>query len=298
MYLKTKVIIISISVGFVVVTGFIGYMAYFVVKDTLKPIPKDVVTKNLFIEKDSIDIANFRKTENTHNCRNLYHSIWNSIYEDWLNGFLDEDQQENEKQYQLFWKRLNFAFIEQFITLADRYFDQSNWNDNISINQCITEIKNAGFVESKTPIWNSLQDFENSINWFNSTQNCISNINSVIYREDYFLNNNLSAITQNKNNLISQNCRKSSYLLSRLKDAFENLKNSSYRYFSSKITQYRDDFFSLGNSAKDVYRDTAYMKLNEVSNNVQQWNTIFDRSGALNLQLYRHKVELDAYYHQ
>ncbi len=296
MDLKTKKLIKAIIVGCVILIGIIGYMAYFVANDTLDPTPKDAVAKNLFIEKDSIDIANLRKKENLIECRNLYYTIWNSIYEERLNGFLGENQQANEKQYQTLWKRLNSAYTEQFIALTARYFAQQIWDDNVFVNQCITDIKKVGFVESNTPIWNSLQGFENSINWYNATQNCISDINDVIRRMGYFRGNNLSAITLRINNLSSEKCRQNSNILSELNKVYENLKNSSYNYLYSKIKQYRNDFNILDNTGKDEYKDTANRKNREVISNVEQWDALFHNSYALQEQLERHKEELDTYY--
>ena len=293
MDLKTKVIKISISVGFIIAIGLIGYLAYFIVKDTLKPPPENLITKNLFIEKDSIDIVDLRKTETLSSCRDLYYNIWNSIYEERLNGFLGENQQENERQRQFLWKRLNFAYIEQFIALADRYFSQPNWDDNSFVTKCIKEIRNEGFVESNTPIWNSLMGFENSITWYNSTQNCIREITSAIHREDYFRSNNLSAITQRKNNLTVQNCIKSSFKLSELNTACENLQYKSYKYLSTKIKQYDNDFDT---SEKYYYKDTAYQKYNELQNEVGQWNTVFYNIKELNEQLKKYKNKIDYYY--
>ena len=219
-------------------------------------------------------------------------------YEERLNGFLGENQKENEKQYQILWKKLNFIFIEQFLTLADRYFSQPNWDKNSFVNLCIKEIKSTGFVETNTPIWNSLMGFENSITWYNSTQHCINEIIRVIHREDYFSSNNLSVLTQRNINLTNQNCRQNNNKLSALNNAYENLKNRSYDYLYSKIRQYRSDFNGLDNSSKirNTYKETAYMKLNEVSNKVRQWNTIFHTSDVLNEQIERYREELNTYY--
>lgn len=274
MDLKTKVIRISVIIGCLIAIGVIGYLIYFIVKDTLKPPPEIAVTKNLFIEKDSIDIANLKNMVNIDNCRNLYHSIWNSLYEEQLNGFLGENQKANEIQHQSLWKRLNFAFIEQFIVLANRYFLQSNWNDNDLIKDCISEIRNTGIVERYTPIWNNLQDFENSIAWYNSVQNCIRQINNIIYWETYFTDNNLSVVMQWINNVDNQECTKNSNKSAELISAFYNLKNKSESFLNSKIGSYNDELNRSGRNI--IYKETAFQNLEEVKAELQQWNNAFN----------------------
>jgi hypothetical protein len=280
MDLKTKVIRISVIIVCIIVIGVIGYLVYFIVKDTLKPPPEIAVTKNLFIEKDSIDIANLKNMDNVDNCRNLYHSIWNSLYEEKLNGLLGENQKENEIEHSFLMKSLNFAYIEQFIVLANRYFYQSNWNENFLVNECISEIKKDGFVEPNTPIWNSLQGFESSINWYNSVQNCIREINNIIYRENYFTDNNLLEITQWENNVNSQDCTKNSKKLADLSSAFYKLKNKSESFLNSKISNYNDELNRSGRNV--IYKRTAFQNFEEVKDEMQQWNNAFNPSNTNN----------------
>jgi hypothetical protein len=290
MDLRTKVIRISVFVGCIIVIGVIGYLAYFILKDTLKPPPKYVVTKNLFIEKDLIDIANLKNMDNIDNCRNLYHSIWNSLYEEKLNGLLGENQIENEIGHSFLMKNLNFAYIEQFIVLANRYFLQSNWNENFLINKSISEIKKDGFVEPNTPIWNSLQGFESSINWYNSVQDCIGGINEVIDLDLYYFNNILSAITKLKNYLNNINCVKNGNKWTELVNAYDNLKNKSESFLHSKITNYISELNRSGNNG--IYRDMAFQNFEEVSDEVEQWNNAFNTTSELNslLQNYRNRI--------
>jgi hypothetical protein len=290
MDLKTKVIRISVFVGCIIVIGVIGYLVYFIVEDTLKPPPEIAVTKNLFIEKDSIDIANLKNMDNLANCRILHHSIWNSLYEEKLNGLLGENQKENEIEHSFLMKSLNFAYIEQFIVLANRYFFQSNWNENFLVNECISEIKKDGFVEPNTPIWNSLQGFESSIYWYNRAQDCIGGINEVIDLELYYFNNILSAITKLKNYLNNINCVKNGNKWTELVNAYDNLKNKSESFLHSKITNYISELNRSGNNG--IYKDMAFQNFEEVSDEVEQWNNAFNTTSELNslLQNYRNRI--------
>ena len=162
------------------------------------------------------------------------------------------------------------------------------------MNLCIKEIKSRGFVETNTPIWNSLMGFENSISWYNSVQSCIKQINYVIYWKEYFIINNLSALKQRKINLTDQNCRQSKYKLSELNNAYENLKNRSYSYLSTKLEQYDTDF---NTSEKRYYKTIAYQKYDELRNEIEDWNTVFDNSSELNTQLQNYKTKIDYYYY-
>lgn len=280
MDLKTKVIRISVFVGCTIAIGLIGYLVYFIVKDTLKPSPVVAVTKNLFIEKDSIDIANLKNMDKLVDCRNLYYNIWNSLYEEQLNGFLGENQKGNEIQHSFLMKSLNFAYIEQFIVLANRYFLQSNWNENALIKECISEIKKDGFVEPNTPIWNSLQDFGNSIAWYNSVQNCIRQINNIIYWETCFTDNNLSVVMQWINNVDSQDCIKNSNKSAELISAFYKLKNKSESFLNSKIRNYNEELNRSGRNI--IYKGTAFQNLEEVRGELQQWNNAFNPDNTNN----------------
>ncbi len=278
----------SIIVSCVLVIGLIAYLAVFIIKDTLPLLPNNANTKNLFNEKDSIDISKLRKTANINDNKIFYDSISMSLKEDSINDFITQNQ------YHSLWKKLNFTYIEQFISLADKYFAQKEWRSNNFVNDRIAEIRGIGFIERNTPMWNRLVGYENSIAWYNNAQNCINQMNSVISQESYFVDNNLSQIAQCKNNLTSQNCRKNKIKLSELNQVYENLKNRSYHYLSSKINQYDKDFES---SNKNTYLHDAYQNFDTGRNEVGLWNGIFYNSSDLNNQLQNYKNKIDYYYY-
>ena len=298
MDLKQKVKAILLTIGGIILFSAGGFLIYFIVNDTLSPPPENGITNNLFIEKNLIDIENLAKTDDMLSCRTAYYNTWNSIHEDYLNYFLDENgffgnnTQDNANQYQTFWEKLNFAYIERFITLANNYFEQLFWDKNTLVSEIIAEIKQTGFVEYNT----RLEDFENSISWYNSVANCISNINKVIYWQEYFRYNNLSNLQSVKNSLASQSCKKNDNKLSELNNAYNNLRDKSEQYLKNKIQQNNQAFNNESDYDSRINKDGNYNKYTNLKNEVNIWNNTFYNNDDLNNELQKFKDNLDRYY--
>jgi len=245
MDLKTRVKTILITVIWAILLGASGYLVYFFVTDILSPPPKNIITKNLFFEKDSIDIANFKNTI-TDIC--VYpepdkNDISFSLQEDKINDFIDD------KQYQSLWKRFNYEYTEHFIALGDQYFNRSDWNCNDNITKHSLKIKNNGFVELNTPIWNSLEGFETNITCYNEMQYCISKIKGIAGN----LRNHISVdeivnIKTQKQDLVTRSCIKNKSVESELINEYKNLEEQAKANARLTVTPITLEYDASGSS--------------------------------------------------
>jgi hypothetical protein len=272
MELKQKVITWQITIGALLVLGFGGYFTYFFFKDILPQPPEHSNTQNLFIAKTEIDIANIQKTKNFSLCMEGYNIVYYSLVEDKINGFLDENTQENEKQYNRLYKKSVFTYAEQFILIANQYFEQSEWNKNDSVRTIVQYIKRTGFVENNTPNWNTLSGFESNIACYNEMKNCINDINRATRNlNSYFPSYDIQRIKNQKENLLNRKCKQNGNRRSQLTDNYNNLKSSSYDYFSEKIK-------SCNNRVKNKYysnRDNCISDYNAIFNDLERYKNIF-----------------------
>jgi hypothetical protein len=292
MDLKTKVIRISVTVGIALLLAASGYLVYFIISDTLQPPPENAVAKNLFIEKDSIDIANLKNTTNINDNWFSFNSIWWDMYENTENNFIDQ------REFDVLWKRLNFEYAEHFIKLANEYFAKPEWNSNNFVQERISEIKRRGFVERNTPIWNKLSGFESSISWYNQMQNLIRWANAVIDTSfrSYFPAQDMATIKSRKAELEKMSCRKNDGKASELNTAYREMQGTAFDYLQEKIKQYNTDFNKENEDTSNKRHDANYKRYYEVENYVKQWNNIFYNNSDLNKQLQEYKDHLDKYY--
>ncbi|MDR2971939.1 MAG: hypothetical protein LBU83_08435 [Bacteroidales bacterium] len=302
MDLKQKVKTILLTIGAAILIGFGGYLIYFIVNDTLPKPPENRIGNNLFIAKNLIDIENLGKTNDMLSCRNSYYNTWYSIQEDYRNFFLDKNgfygkhTQENENQHQTFWKKLNFAYAERFITLADDYFEQPVWNNNTLVSEIIVEIRKTGFIERNTPLWNSLHDYEKNISCYKQMQNYINWANKLSF--DSFPAYDMERIKQGKAELENCTCKKNSNKVAELNNSYDKMRKKAENYLEAKIEQYDKDFTEQRNNSYTFwYQDEAYRKYDEVKKEVDQWNTLFYNNEKLKTKLQDHKRRIDCQYY-
>jgi|GEM_PF-3579106 len=216
---KQKVINALVVSICLVVLAAVGYLAYFILSDTLKPPPDALTLENLFVAKQKKDIGSLKTTTNIDQNKVLYDNILLSLKEDIINSFIDNTQ------FKSLDKNLNFAYTEQFIVLANKYFEQPEWRNNQFVSKIITEIKDKGFVEQDTPIWDTLQGFEANITCFNEMQKCISEINKITNNLRNFIPlDKISDINNQKQNFANQNCLKNDNVKLQLESSYENLE--------------------------------------------------------------------------
>ena len=302
MSLKRKVKTIGGIIFVFLIVCISGFMAYFSVSDnTLSKPPETSIANNLFIEKNLIDIENLDKMNDMVLCRNLYYNTWSSIYEDYTNFFLDKNgffsknTQENENQYQSFWKKLNFAYSERFMSLADNYFGQTVWNNNTLIHEIINEIKKTGFVERNTSTWDNLQSYENNISCYSQMQKYINWANQLNFNS-YFPAYEMGEIKKGKAALENRNCKKNANIANELNSSYNDMRERAKGYLEAKIKRYDRDFDEQKSNSIS-YEKEAYKKYNEIKSEVEQWNSLFYYNEKLNSQLQTHKQRLDIQYY-
>ena len=216
MELKQKIITTLVIFICIIVLAVAGYLIFFTSGGMVAPPNQESIIENLFVAKQLQDIESLKRQENIPSCKKLYDTILLELKEDKTNVFLGDDTEENERQYNSLWRELNFAFIERFIVLANKYFEQSEWININFVNTIITEIKNNGFVERNTSIWSILQGFENNISCYNRMQNCINRTYNLVYSlpdNPDFPSNEISVVKNQKQDLENQTCKKNVNLL-------------------------------------------------------------------------------------
>jgi hypothetical protein len=275
MELKQKFIIWQSVIGATLVLGFVGYFAFYFFTGILQLPPKNTENaENLFIAKTEIDIANIRHTKNFSVCTEKYNTVCYSLLEDKINGFLDKNAKENEKQCNRLYKKSVFTYTEQFIILANQYFEQSEWNENDYVKTITRYIKNTGFVEYNTPNWNILSGFENAISCYTEMLNCRNRINAIndIPSYDTFL-----AIRNQKNDLLNKNCKKNSDALNSLNSSYENLNGRLPNLLQERIKQYNSDFVDAYDSASyDYQKADATEKAMQQYAEMAKWKNIYN----------------------
>jgi hypothetical protein len=260
MDLKQKVIIWQISIGVLLVVGFGSYFTYFFIKDILPQPPEyNVNTQNLFIEKAEIDIASIKKTKSFSLCSDRHDKVYYSLYEDRINGFLGENVQENEQEYNRLYKKSVFTFTEQFIILANQYFEQSKWDENGYVQSLIKWIKGTKLVEYYTPNWNALLGFESNISCYNEMLACANRIKSINHGLSYIIPSYSAflQITNQKDNLASRDCRKNSGALSNLNSSYNDLNSKLPDILEKEIIQYNKDFITAYEYASLLHNTNA-----------------------------------------
>ena len=260
MELKQKVIRVLVIIICIIVLAAGGYLGYFIVSDTLKPPPSAVTFGNLFVAKQQKDIESLKKTTNINECKIWYDSILLSLKEDKINSFIDNEQSKSLD------KQLNFSFTERFIVLANKYFAQPEWQNNHFVSEIIAEIKNNGFVESNSRIWNILQGFEKNITCYNDMQRCISRINAITNNlKNYIPVNEISDLKTQKQNLVTRNCVKNKGVESELINGYKNLEEQAKANARLTVTPTTLEF-DASESSKTI----------KVNTNVSSWS----RTGA------------------
>lgn len=265
---KTKVLRTSVAVCCIIAISLIGYLAYFIITDTLNPTPKDTFVKNLFIEKDSLDIAQMSKTSNLNDLKMLYNNISKSLKEDQINNFI------SNTQYQSLWKKLNFAYVDKFINHAFYVFGNSDWkyedlrfirNECQSLWNLISfekgsplekKVKEIQFILSK---YDEITDFIATNKGFSFLENGlsdrfpISDVKTIISQATRYNNTNLD-------NKYVNNCAR---LHDGLNKIPQELFNAHIRYLDNKINEWSGLYSNF--SSKIDYENNLYNPLkNEI----------------------------------
>ena len=249
-----------------------------------------------------INIETPKKKETIYWCKKLYDNISLSLKEDSINQFLGKSAEENENMYKSLWKKLNYTYIEQFICLTDEHFEKPEWknDDNNFVDKVVAEIKNTGFVEYNTPIWNVLTGYEKNISCYREMKDLISYTNHIISYSlnNNFPNSNIEYIKAQKQYLINRNdCKKNSNKLNELNTCYEKLKNKSYDYLSSKIEKRIEKFNENRPFYEKDYEKQYYIDnfLNDIEMEVTQWDNIFYRNKNLHDKLVILRKNINAY---
>ncbi len=264
MDLKTKVIRISVAVGCTIVISLIGYLAYFIITDTLKPAPKNKVAKNLFIEKDSIDIVQISKATNINDVKMLYYSISGSLEEDQINGFILQNK------YQSLRKKLNSAYIEKFISQAFDVFSTSDWKyEDLRFirNECQSLWKFISIVKGN-PLEGKVREIQSILSKYDEILGFITASNGFSFSEsglsDRFPISYVQTIISrayrykntNSDNKYVNNCTR---IRDGLNEISRKLFNAHVRYLDNKIDQWSGFYSNF--SSKNDYENNLYKPL-------------------------------------
>jgi len=224
-HLKQKVIKTLTVIICVVVLAASGYLIYFIVSDTPLPPPDVETTENLFVAKQLNDIENLKATTGINECKAGYDTLLLSLKEDTINSFIDDEQLKSLDE------NLNLVFNDLFIALANEYFEQSDWDNNVLIKKIIAQIKSKGFADGNTQIGDILQGFEDNISCYYEMQQCINEINAVsAHLNNYIPFDEISDLKIQMQSLINRNCVKNTDAVYKLKSSYENLENNSLKY--------------------------------------------------------------------
>jgi len=279
MELKQKVIRIQITVFCMIILAAVGYLSYFIFSDTLKAPPPNSKMGNLFIAKQRKDIQSLEKTTNINACKILYENILLSLKEDKINSFIDNEQ------YNSLNKELHFAYTEQFIALADKYFEQSEWKSNNFVSKIITEIKRNGFVEQNTPIWNSLTGFENNIACYNEMQKCIIEIYAITNNlRNYIPLDKIFDKKNEKQSLLKRNCMKNKGIENELISSYKKLEEQAKSNAKLTITTTTDFDFDASGGSKTITINTNVPSSSWNFSGVYRWLSISKSGSSLTVK--------------